>query len=173
MGALHRLCKRVSDSGILAQLVAIVGRNERLQTKLATETWSLPVRVEGFVHNMHEWMRAADVLVTKAGPSTVSEALVMGLPIVLSGALPGQERPTVDYIVQGGAGVWAPTPGRVAAAIQELLTPGNERLAQMSARARALARPDAAHRVAKIVWAAVDRVGLDVGNTVPASRLGL
>ena len=157
MGALRRLCKTVTDSGIQAQLVAIVGRNERLRTRLTAETWPLPVRVEGFVHNMHEWMRAADLLVTKAGPSTVSEALVMGLPIVLSGALPGQERPTVDYIVQGGSGVWAPTPGRVAAAIQELLTLGHKRLAQRSACARALALPDAAHRVAEIVWATADR----------------
>ena len=115
-------------------------------------TWPFPVRVEGFVPNMHEWMRAADLLVTKAGPSTVCEALVMGLPIVLSGALPGQERPTVDYVVQAGAGVWAPTAGRVAKAVRELLAPGSPVLAQMSARAQSLARPDAAWRAAEIVW---------------------
>jgi len=91
--------------------------------------------------------------VTKAGPSTVSEALVMGLPVVLSGALPGQERPNVDYIVQAGAGVWAPTPGQVTTAVCELLAPGTLRLAQMATRARALAQPDAARRVAEVVWA--------------------
>jgi len=153
MGPLRRISEAVADSGVQAQLVAIAGRNERLQARLVSKTWPLPVRVEGFVYNMHEWMRAADLLVTKAGPSTVSEALVMGLPVMLSGALPGQERPNVDYVVQAGAGVWAPTPRRVAAAVRELLAPGNPRLAQMTARARALAQPDAAHRVAEIVWA--------------------
>ena len=154
MGPLHRLCRAVADSGVQAQLIVVTGRNERLRARLAAETWPLPVRVEGFVRNMHEWMRAADLLVTKAGPSTVSEALVMGLPMVLSGALPGQERPNVDYVVQAGAGVWAPAPGRVATMVRELLPPANPRLAQMAARARALAQPNAARRVAEIVWAA-------------------
>jgi len=153
MGELCRISKAVADSGVPAQLVIVTGRNERLQARLTAETWRLPVRVVGFVPNMHEWMRAANLLVTKAGPSTISEALVMGLPMVLSGALPGQERPNVDYIVPAGAGVWAPAPERVAMVVRELLLPGNPRLAQMAARARSLAQPDAARRVAEIAWA--------------------
>jgi 1,2-diacylglycerol 3-beta-galactosyltransferase len=154
MGPVHRLCRVVIDSGVQAQMVIITGRNERLRSRLSAEVWPLPVRVEGFVRNMHEWMRAADLLVTKAGPSTVSEALVMGLPMVLSGALPGQERPTVDYVVRAGAGVWAPTAAQVTRAICRLLAADNMELAQMSARARAIARPNAAWRAADIIWKA-------------------
>ena len=153
MGAPHRLCKAIVQSGVQAQLVVIAGRNERMRARLTAATWPLPTRLDGFVDNMHEWMRAADLLVTKAGPSTISEALVMGLPMVLSSALPGQERPNVDYIVQAGAGIWAPTPGQVATAVRELLSPGGPRLAQMAARARLLAQPGAARRAAEIVWA--------------------
>jgi 1,2-diacylglycerol 3-beta-galactosyltransferase len=156
MGPLRRLCRTVAESGVRAQLAVITGRNERVRARLAAEPWPLPVRVEGFVDNMHEWMRAADLLVSKAGPSTISEALVVGLPLVLSGALPGQERPNVDHVVRAGAGVWAPTPSRVAGVVQELLAPDNPRLAHMAARARALARPDAARRVAEAVWAIAD-----------------
>jgi 1,2-diacylglycerol 3-beta-galactosyltransferase len=156
MGPLHCISAAATDSGVRAQLVIVTGRNERLRAKLSARTWPLPVRVEGFVHNMHEWMRAADLLVTKAGPSTVSEALVMGLPMVLSGALPGQERPTVDYVVQAGAGVWAPTPRQVTSAVRELLAPGTPRLGHMAARARSLARPDAAWRAAQVVWTAAN-----------------
>jgi 1,2-diacylglycerol 3-beta-galactosyltransferase len=156
MGPLHCISAAATDSDVRAQLVVVTGRNERLRAKLSARTWPLPVRVEGFVHNMHEWMRAADLLVTKAGPSTVSEALVMGLPMVLSGALPGQERPTVDYVVQAGAGVWAPTPRQVTSAVRELLAPGTPRLGRMGARARSLARPDAAWRAAQVVWTAAN-----------------
>jgi 1,2-diacylglycerol 3-beta-galactosyltransferase len=152
MGPVGRLCRAVAHSGLEARLVIIAGRNKQLRAKLSAESWPLPVRVEGFVRNMPKWMRAADLLVTKAGPSTISEALVMGLPMVLSGALPGQERPNVDYVVQGGAGIWAPTPSRVAAAVKDLMRPGNPKLAKMAARARALARPDAAQRISEILW---------------------
>ncbi len=152
MGPFHRLCKTVAASGVQAQLVMIAGRNEQLREQLTATTWSLPVQVRGFVQNMHEWMRASDLMVTKAGPSTISEALVMGLPLVLSGALPGQEQPNVDYVVQAGAGVWASTSSRAAAAVRDLLSPGNSLLAQMAAHAQALGQPDAARRVAEIVW---------------------
>jgi 1,2-diacylglycerol 3-beta-galactosyltransferase len=148
----RRLYKSVAESDIRAQLVMIAGRNKRLRSRLAAETWPLPVRVEGFVHNMHEWMRAADLLVTRASPTIISEALVIGLPMVLSGALPGHERPNVDYVVQAGAGIWAPRPEQAAVAARELLVPGNPQLVHMAARTRALARPDAAQRVAKILW---------------------
>jgi 1,2-diacylglycerol 3-beta-galactosyltransferase len=152
MGPLRRLCRAVAGCGVRAQLIAIAGRNERLRARLAAESWPLPVRVAGLVDNTHEWMRAADLLVSKAGPSTISEALVMGLPLVLSGALPGQERPNVGHVVRAGAGIWAPTPTRVAAAVQDLLAPDNPRLAHMATRARALAQPDAGRRVAEVVW---------------------
>lgn len=153
MGAFHSLCRAIVESGVEAQLAMIAGRNEDLRAQLASETWPLPVEVKGFVRNMYEWMGAADLLVTKAGPSTISEALVMGLPMVLSDALPGQELPNVDYVVQSGAGVWAPDPGRAAGAVRGLLTSDDSSLAQMSARARALSQPEAAWRVAEIAWA--------------------
>jgi 1,2-diacylglycerol 3-beta-galactosyltransferase len=152
VGPLLRLVKAIADSGVEAELAVVTGRNERLRRDLASRAWSLPVRTEGFVHNIHEWMLAADLLVTKAGPSTISEAFVMGLPVVLSGALPGQERPNVDYVVRSGAGVWAPTPREAARAVHRLLETGSPRLAQMSKRARSLAHPHAARRVAKIIW---------------------
>jgi len=152
IGAMYCLCQAIAASGVQAQLVVVAGRNERLKHKLAATAWPLPVRSEGFVNNLHEWMRAADLLVTKAGPSTICEAATVGLPMVLSSAVPGQERPNVDYVVGAGAGVWAPTPAQVAAAVSELLSPGNPRLAQMAARARSLAQPNAARQVAQIVW---------------------
>jgi 1,2-diacylglycerol 3-beta-galactosyltransferase len=152
VGPLLRLVDAIADSGVEAELAVIAGHNERLRRDLASRAWSLSVRTEGFVHNIHEWMLAADLLVTKAGPSTISEALVMGLPMILSGALPGQERPNVDYVVRSGAGVWAPTPREAARAVHRLLETGSPRLAQMSKRARSLAHPHAARRVAKIIW---------------------
>lgn len=152
MGAPYRICRAIAETCPEAQMVIIAGRNRRLRDRMALQTQSSPIRVEGFVHNMHEWMRAADLLVTKAGPSTIGEALAMGLPMVLSSALPGQERPNADYVVKAGAGIWAPTPERTAVAVCDLLTPGNPRLTHMAACARSLAQPEAACAAAKAIW---------------------
>ena len=48
------------------------------------------VVVKGFVDNMSDWMRASDLLVTKAGPGTICEAVHCGLPVVITSFLPGQ-----------------------------------------------------------------------------------
>lgn len=39
---------------------------------------------------MNEWMVACDAVVTKAGPGTIAEALICGMPILLNGYIPGQ-----------------------------------------------------------------------------------
>lgn len=93
-----------------AQVVVVCGRNAGLAASLAARPdWPVPVTVAGHVDAaaMSAWMAAADVLVTKAGPGTIAEALIRGLPMVLSGYLPGQERPNVAYVVDAGVGRYA------------------------------------------------------------------
>ena len=48
------------------------------------------MKVRGFVTNMAEWMTACDTIITKAGPGTIAEALICGLPIILNGFIPCQ-----------------------------------------------------------------------------------
>ena len=55
-----------------------------------TPAKGLRVSVQGFVRNIDEYMAASDLLVTKAGPGTIAEAMTRGLPMVLSSFLPGQ-----------------------------------------------------------------------------------
>lgn len=75
------------------QLVVICGHNQRVAQSLAEKIAgdvTHRVLIKGFVQNIDEFMGAADVLVTKAGPGTIAEAMVRGLPMVLSSFLPGQ-----------------------------------------------------------------------------------
>ena len=137
--------------------MAIIGRNERLRARLASKHWPAPLRVEGFVENIHEWMHAADLVVTKAGPSTITEALAVGTPMVISGAVPGQEPPNVPHVVETGAGVWAPHPSQAAEVVQELLSDSGEKLRHMTNCACEAGRPRAAWRVAEAVWARAQR----------------
>ncbi|MGD1995492.1 MAG: glycosyltransferase [Anaerolineae bacterium] len=148
--SLSNLLSRAAVAGE-AQIAVLVGRNERLRARLVEAAWPGLVSVKGFTHDVHRWMRAADLLVTKAGPNTIAEALVVGVPLVLWGAIPAQETPNVQLVVQTGAGMWRPDPRRAAAAVVRLLGDPSAR-AQMRKRARRLARPEAAERVAGSLW---------------------
>ncbi len=152
MGPIFDLARAIeaatADLAAPPQLVVIAGRNAGLRERLQGVGWRIPVHIEGFVRNMPEWMAAADVLLTKAGPGTITEGLLSGLPLVLFGKVPGQEDGNVDFVVESGAGIWEPRPAAAAARLRDWLTPGNPALAEMAQRARGLADPDAAAEIA-------------------------
>ncbi|MEK7324294.1 MAG: glycosyltransferase, partial [Chloroflexota bacterium] len=138
MGPLYEIATGIADSGLPLQLAVVAGRNDALRVRLNSLQWKIPAHIYGFASNMPDLMRAADLIVTKAGPSSVVEAINAGLPIVLSGALPGQEEGNVRFVVDNGAGRWAPGPDQVVAAVRELAGSGPEVLAAAAANARSL-----------------------------------
>lgn len=159
VGPFYSLVKLIMATSADIQLVAITGRNEKLRAKLAEGAWGNALHVEGFVDNVQDWMHAADLLVTKAGPATMTEALVVGTPLILSGAIPGQEPPNVAYAREAGAAVWAPQPAQAAEAVQDLLSNKKKMLRRMTSQAQEAACPEAARRVADIVWTVAERSG--------------
>jgi 1,2-diacylglycerol 3-beta-galactosyltransferase len=150
MGPLARTAAAIDQAGFHAGLAIVTGRNQKLRRKLEARNWQIPAFVYGFVHNMPDLMRAAHILVTKAGPGTISEALIAGLPILLYARLPGQESGNVDWLTQNGAGIWAATPAAITAAIRRWLdNPAAHQ--QAAANARRLARPNAADEIASVL----------------------
>lgn len=143
------LARRLAEHQPQPYLAIIAGRNRMLQRRLREEHWPLPVQVLGYVNNMAEWMAAADLLVTKAGPGTLAEAACLGLPALISEFIPGQETGNVEWAEQHGAAIYEPNPEKLARFADELLRPGNPLLAQMAARARNLGRPHAAAEIAQ------------------------
>jgi 1,2-diacylglycerol 3-beta-galactosyltransferase len=150
MGPLERTAHAIARSGKDVALVIVTGRNQKLKEHLDEQAWPIPTFVYGFVREMPDFMRAADVLVTKAGPGTISEAFIAGLPIILYSRMPGQEDGNVDYVVSQGAGVWAPQPKQVITALDCWLANPAE-LQKVAAACRRLARPQASRNIARVI----------------------
>ncbi len=151
MGPVEHVVRALTRQSTIMHMVVIAGRNRTLQQALTQLELPRSVQIEGFVGNMEVWMRAADVLVTKAGPNTLAEAFIAGLPSVLYAALPGQEEGNVTHVVRNGAGIWAPIPRQAARAVAALFEHPEERHL-MARRAKALARPRATEQIARRVW---------------------
>lgn len=155
MGRVYEMARAIDAACPGVELAVVAGRNRRLHQRLLGVDWRRPAHVYGFVHHTREMphlMSAADLLITKAGPGTLHEAFLAGLPLLLSDAVPGQEEGNVRLVVEGGAGVWAPAPEDAAALVRRWMDREDGALARMAACSRALARPDAAHAVAQEVW---------------------
>ena len=147
---LRTLASKLASSGLPCSLVVVAGRNERLRRRLVDDVQGLPCRVLGYVTDMSRLMWASDVIVTKAGPSTITEAVNCGLPMVLTGAIPGQEEGNVRYVVSNGIGMLAAEPAEVVRSVAKLL--GDQGMvAKMRSAMRSLRRPTAAHEVAQLI----------------------
>jgi 1,2-diacylglycerol 3-beta-galactosyltransferase len=130
------------------QVVAVCGRNEKLRSRLARVRFATPTLVLGFVDYMPELMRACDVTVTKAGPGSIAEALATGLPLVITGFLPGQESPNVDFVVRSGVGKFSPKEEDLLEEIR-VLAEGGPTWREMSRKAAELAHPYASSDIAR------------------------
>jgi 1,2-diacylglycerol 3-beta-galactosyltransferase len=152
MGPLVATARAIDAQAVNCELVVITGRNAALKSLLESMAWKRPTRIYGFVEDMQVFMRAADLLITKAGPATITEAALVGLPMVLSGAIKYQESPNVDFVVRHRAGVYAPGPKRAASTVAGLLEDGAGSLRGLAEGVRNLAQPDAIWNIADEIW---------------------
>ena len=112
-----------SFSGL--QLIFICGKNRQLETELWKTRFEIPVYIEGFTTRVPFYMGLSDFFIGKPGPGSISEALVMGLPVIVernARTLP-QERFNAEWIQEKGAGVVVRNFRHVAPAVERLLEP--------------------------------------------------
>jgi 1,2-diacylglycerol 3-beta-galactosyltransferase len=155
MGHLYRIARAIDAVCTDIQLAVVAGRNQRERERLEMTHWRLPAYIYGFVDHIRDMprlMSAADILISKAGPGSLHEAFLAGLPLVLSGAVPGQEEGNVRLVIESGAGVWAPQPAQAAALVSRWTSTEKDQLVRIADCSRALARPNAAAAVADEVW---------------------
>jgi 1,2-diacylglycerol 3-beta-galactosyltransferase len=150
MGPLGRNARAVDESGLDVGLAIVCGRNKKLQDALHAVPWENPTFIYGFTREMPEFMQAADVIITKAGPGTIAEALNASLPIILYSKIPGQEDGNVTFVEAEGAGVWAPKPQMVVRTLTRWISRSADR-ERVIANARRIARPTAARHIARVI----------------------
>ncbi len=132
------------------QLIAVAGRNQKLQARL--QKLEVPprhqVKVLGFTREMDELMAVADLVVSKPGGLTTSETLASGAAMVIVNPIPGQESRNSDYLLENGAAIKVNNTATLAHKVTGLLQEPR-RLQQLRANVRRLARPRAAFDVAE------------------------
>jgi processive 1,2-diacylglycerol beta-glucosyltransferase len=131
------------------QTLVVAGRNEELRRELAAQDRKHPTHVLGFVTNMHELMSISDLLLTKPGGLTTSEAMALGKPLFILNPIPGQEAANSDFLLERGAAAKANSVDDLPFRLEQLL--GSKKLAGMAKAAKALGRPEAAADVCRAV----------------------
>ena len=149
MGPVAEILAELDKVGKQFQSIVVTGRNEELRRELAAVDRKHPTHVLGFASNMHELMAIADLIITKPGGLTSSEAFAMGKPLFILNPIPGQEAANSDFLLERGAAVKINRVEDLPYRIERLL--GTPKLAEMEAAAKALGRPNAAKAICEQV----------------------
>ncbi|GAB3508770.1 undecaprenyldiphospho-muramoylpentapeptide beta-N-acetylglucosaminyltransferase [Pseudoxanthomonas daejeonensis] len=133
------------------------GEKLRAEAERAYADAGVPARVEAFIDDMAAAYAWADLVVCRAGASTLAELCAAGVGSVLvpfAAAVDDHQTRNAEYLVEHDAAVLLKQDAQLAANLQPVLrslaADPSRRLAMASA-ARTLARPDAAERIADII----------------------
>lgn len=154
---LEPIARLLDHSGWPLEFALVAGGDQELEQRWRDRSWHQPAHVYGYVDDMPSLLLAADLIACKAGGLIVSEALAAGLPLLLVEVIPGQEEGNATYVTEGGAGELVNDPSEALVAVCHWLENRSAGLAAQAARARDLGRPQAAFRVADLVWEAAQQ----------------
>jgi processive 1,2-diacylglycerol beta-glucosyltransferase len=109
----------------------IAGRNEKLKLQLESSLkgrFGDRAQIYGFVKNIQEFMLSADIAITRGSPNVMFEAFATNLPIIITGALPGQEKDNPLFAEKHNLGVYCKETENLPSIIDGLLANNGERL---------------------------------------------
>jgi UDP-N-acetylglucosamine:LPS N-acetylglucosamine transferase len=149
-GQLAVLAEALDAARLPLQLIVVTGTNADLADRLRAHAWSIPTIVYGFVP-LIDLIHAADIVATKPGGLTVSEALAAGKPLLLHGLPRGQEKGNLQYVCASGAALWAPDASRFVRYVRRWLEHPTE-LHLVAAAAGHIGQPTAALEIARLGW---------------------
>ena len=127
------------------ELAVVCGNNTRQRAEFEKIRDKMPfakIHVYGFVDNVNDMMDAADLLVSKPGGLTVTEALLKGLPMVVINPIAGHEERNLEFLLNQGACVRADKSFPLDEAVAMLLS-DHRRVEDMKRRIECLAKPNA------------------------------
>lgn len=152
------------------QVIAVAGHDRALEQALEElrRKVTLDLRVFGWTDAVPELMAAATLLITKPGGLTSAEALCAGLPMIVTHPIPGPEERHVRYLVQQGVALEAKSLEEIPRLVTRMIGKPDS-LDELSRRQKDMSRPDAAHAVAQVGQALLDKdTYIDLLATPPA-----
>jgi len=138
------------------QIIAVCGINKRLQKTLTkrAKKYKKKIFVFGMVENVYELLEASDLIITKPGGLTTSEALAKNLPMIIIHPIPGQETKNTDFLLQQGVALRAEDGDDVAVLVQELFS-NSLKLDEMRKKADLIKKPNSAMDTAQLILQAI------------------
>lgn len=150
-----KMAKVLLDNVENSKVTILAGRSKALK-KLLEEAlepkYGERVQILGFVENVQDYMCAADILILRASPNVVTEAVNLCRPIIVTGSLMGQEEKNPDFVANNNLGIVCRKIDKLPEAVNMLLADGGKRLNEIRESQMAYRKPKAASDIAMYIY---------------------
>ncbi|MDD5423071.1 MAG: glycosyltransferase [Candidatus Omnitrophota bacterium] len=137
--------------GMSIQIIAVCGHNEELVRKLEGLKPSLKagLKVLGYVDNVYEYMEVSDLLISKSGGITVTEALTKELPMVVISPIIGQETRNCDFMTKHGAAIKVDKASDARRVVEEMIA-DPAKIGRMKDAIKKIKKPTACYDIVRL-----------------------
>ncbi|WP_027309434.1 glycosyltransferase [Caloramator sp. ALD01] len=152
IGNIKDMFEKLAFSKLDIQIIACAGQNIKLRNQLneiASRTNKRTI-VFDYTDNINLLMSASDLLISKPGGLTITEALIKEIPIVINSAIPGQEEKNADYLLNNGIAARIHSDDSVVSILMQLLN-SKVRLQHMKECCREKAKPNATRDICNLI----------------------
>jgi processive 1,2-diacylglycerol beta-glucosyltransferase len=135
------------------QMIVVCGRNKNLHEWFLNnrKKFRKPIFSFGYTNHIHKIMDFSDIIITKAGGITISEALAKGLCIIVTNPIPGQEDRNVEYLLKQKAIVKVEDPRHSGAIVKDFLQ-DPKKIYSLRERAKEISFIDSSLRITDVIF---------------------
>lgn len=139
------------------QMIVVCGNNKKLYNwfRKKAKRFKKPLFVFSYVDFVNKLMDFSDIIITKAGGITISEALSKSLAIIVINPIPGQEERNVEYL-QGKKAILKASSTKEVGSLTERLLTRKEESASLKERASRCSAKDASLKIANFILSSLD-----------------
>lgn len=132
----------------------VAGRNESLRNRLEKslgKVYGNRVQIYGFMENIQDLMLSSDIAFTRGSPNVMLEAISCNMPIIITGALPGQEQGNPEYAEKYNLGVVCSDIKEIKNIISDLLADNGYKLNQIKNSQKYYTKPDVVKNIVNLI----------------------
>lgn len=152
IGNIKDIFENLAFSSLNVQLIACTGSNTKLKNQLdnISSRCNKKTVILGFTNKINELMSVSDIIISKPGGLTITEALIKHLPFIIISPIPGQEERNADYLLNSGIAARIKNSENIVPLLNQLTSSPN-RLNQMRQSAAEKSKPDAAKDICNLL----------------------
>ncbi|MDD3223452.1 MAG: glycosyltransferase [Clostridium sp.] len=142
IGKIAYVYSQISKSTSNIQVIVISGNNKKLYSKLMEikKSSNTPTCILGFTDNVDKYMQCSDLLITKPGGLTITEALICKIPIATISPIPGPEKKNEEFLLKHNLAITLGN-GKNCIELVEKLLSSPEKIQEMKQNCNKFSKP--------------------------------